>query len=94
MDITNSIFSIPVQDPKPKGEVFSSIDLHWTKFGSADRYDDVAVIPYERVEAFIDGESFNYEFPTQFHIERGRKRVNGSLQDKEYKNDEYLEYRM
>lgn len=92
MDITNSIFSIPVQDPV--GVVFSSINLRWTKFGTADRYDDVVVIPYERVQAFIDGECSNVECPTQFHIERGRKRESGSLQDKEYKNDEYLEYRM
>ncbi|XP_063948640.1 uncharacterized protein LOC108218732 isoform X2 [Daucus carota subsp. sativus] len=92
MDITNSIFSIPVQDPED--EVFSSIDLNWTKFGTADRYDDVAVIPYKRVDAFILGECSNVECPTQFHIERGRKRSEGSLQDKKYKNDEYLEYRM
>lgn len=92
MDITSSIFSIPVQDPKDN--IFSSIHLNWTKFGSADRYDDVAVIPYSRVEAFILGESSNIECPTQFHIERGRKRSVGSLRDKKYKNDEYLEYKM
>lgn len=92
MDIIESIFSIPVQDPE--GEEFSSIDLNWTKFGSAERYDEVAVIPYSRVDTFIIGECSNVECPTRFHIERGRKRSKGSLKNKDYKSDEYLEYRM
>ncbi|GLT81564.1 hypothetical protein SLE2022_000090 [Rubroshorea leprosula] len=88
MDIVESILDIPVQDPP---EDFSSADLTWTKFGTADRHEDVALIPYEQVDAFIVGECSNVEYPTQFHIERGRKRSKGEL--KKYKSDEYLEYR-
>ncbi|XP_057491214.1 LOW QUALITY PROTEIN: uncharacterized protein LOC130776962 [Actinidia eriantha] len=90
MDIIESILNIPLQDPPE--EEFSSADLNWYKFGTAERHDDVALIPYARVDAFIIGECSNVECPTRFHIERGRKRSKGSL--KEYKTDEYLEYKM
>ncbi|XP_051151604.1 uncharacterized protein LOC127265706 [Andrographis paniculata] len=90
MEVCESIDDLPVQDPS--GEDFSSADLDWISLRSVDRCDDVALIPYDRVDAFIIGECSNVEFPTRFHIERGRKRAKGSL--KEYKNDEYLEYRM
>ncbi|KAL6512345.1 hypothetical protein OROHE_019957 [Orobanche hederae] len=90
MNILESIDNLPVQDPP--GEDFSSADLHWVKFGSADHSDDVALIPYDRVDAFIIGECCKVECPTRFHIEKGRKRARGSL--KQYKNDDYLEYRM
>ncbi|KAG6657318.1 hypothetical protein CIPAW_04G082000 [Carya illinoinensis] len=90
MAIVESILDIPIQDPPE--EDFCSTDLTWTKFHTSEREDDVALIPYERVDAFIIGECSNVECPTRFHIERGRKRSLGSL--KEYKNDEYLEYRL
>lgn len=90
MDIVESIVDIPIQDPPE--EDFSAVDLSWTKFGTAEHHDDVALIPYSRVDSFIIGECSNVECPTRFHIERGRKRAKGSL--KEYKNDEYLEYRL
>ncbi|KAL2528270.1 SWIM zinc finger family protein [Forsythia ovata] len=90
MEIIESISSLPVQNPER--EDFSSADLNWTKFGTAERYDDVAIIPYARVDEFIIGECTNVECPTRFHIERGRKRTKRNL--KEYKDDEYLEYRM
>lgn len=89
MDVIESILDIPVQEPE--GEEFSSADLKWTKFRSQEHYEDVALIPYARVDAFIIGECSNVECPTRFHIERGRKRTEGSL--KEFKDDEYLEYR-
>ncbi|KAL9459501.1 hypothetical protein AB3S75_002827 [Citrus x aurantiifolia] len=90
MDIVESLFDIQVQDPPE--EDFSSIDLTWTKFGTVEHHDEVALIPYARVDSFIIGECSNVECPTRFHIERGRKRSRGSL--KEYKDDEYLEYRL
>lgn len=86
MDIVESIDNLPVQDPP--GEDFYSADLDWFKL----RNDAVALIPYDRVDAFIIGECSNVECPTRFHIERGRKRLQRSL--KEYKSDEYLEYRV
>ncbi|GAV63536.1 hypothetical protein CFOL_v3_07054 [Cephalotus follicularis] len=88
-DIVENLFDIPVQDPPE--EDFSFNDLTWTKFGTVEHNDDVALIPYARVDSFIIGECSNVECPTRFHIERGRKRETGSL--KEYKDDEYLEYR-
>ncbi|KAL8473565.1 hypothetical protein ACS0TY_030410 [Phlomoides rotata] len=90
MEIIESIDDLPVQDPP--GEDFSSADLDWVKFSSAERCEDVALIPYDRVDAFIIGECCNVECPTRFHIERGRKRAKGTL--RELKNDEYLEYRL
>ncbi|XP_057953317.1 uncharacterized protein LOC131147774 [Malania oleifera] len=90
MDITESILDIPVQDPPE--EEFSSADLNWTKFGTAEHFEDVALIPYARVDAFIIGECSNVECPTRFHIERTRNRSTGSLQY--YKSDEYLQYRL
>ncbi|CAL5196516.1 unnamed protein product [Lathyrus oleraceus] len=90
MAIVESVGSIPLQDPPE--EEFSSADLSWTKFGNAEHHDEVALIPYDRVDAFIVGECSNVLCPTRFHIERGRKRTIGTL--KEYKDDEYLEYRL
>lgn len=89
MDVIESINDLPVQDPP--GEDFCSTDLDWVKLRSSERSDDVALIPYDRVDAFIIGECSNVECPTRFHIEFSRKRLIGSLQ--EYKNDEYMEYR-
>ena len=90
MEIKASIDDIPVQDPAD--EEFSAADLTWTKVGNEHHVDDVALIPYARIDDFINGESSNVECPTRFHIEKGRKRERGSL--KEYKSDEYLMYRL
>ncbi|KAL4279485.1 hypothetical protein GQ457_03G022170 [Hibiscus cannabinus] len=89
MEIVESILDIPVQDPPQE---FSAAELTWKKFGTAEHQDDVALIPHARVDEFILGECSNVESPTRFHIERGRKRSDGSLKD--YKSDEYLEYRL
>ncbi|KAL4578918.1 hypothetical protein LXL04_015050 [Taraxacum kok-saghyz] len=90
MDLIESIHDIPVQNPSV--EDFSASDLKWIKFGTPEHHDDVALIPYARVDEFIIGECSNVECPTRFHIERGRKRSLGSLL--EFKSDEYLEYRL
>ncbi|MBA0609745.1 hypothetical protein Godav_021757 [Gossypium davidsonii] len=76
MEIVKSILDIPVQDPQAE---FSSADLTWKKFGTVEHQDDVALIPYTRVNDFIIGECCNVECPTRFHIERGRKRSKGSV---------------
>lgn len=92
MDVKDSIADIPVQDPP--GEEFSAADLTWTKYAASEHHiDDVALIPYDRLEAFISGESSNVECPTRFHIERGRKREKGSPKAG-CKSDEYLLYRL
>lgn len=90
MDVVESVHDLAVQNPAE--EDFSAADLTWTKFGTAERHDEVALIPYDRVDAFIIGECSNPECPTRFHIERGRKRAKDTL--KEYKTDEYLEYKL
>ncbi|KAL8204932.1 hypothetical protein R6Q57_010555 [Mikania cordata] len=90
MELIESIQEIPVQNPSV--DDFCAADLKWVKFGNPEHYDDVALIPYARVDEFIYGECSNVESPTRFHIERGRKRLKGSLL--EFKSDEYLEYRL
>ncbi|KAJ1282666.1 hypothetical protein BS78_03G069600 [Paspalum vaginatum] len=90
-EVVQSVSDLPVQNPP--GEEFSAADLTWAKYASSEHHrDDVALIPYDRMEAFIAGESNNPECPTRFHIERGRKREEDSL--REYRSDEYLLYRM
>jgi hypothetical protein len=86
-----SVSDLPVQDPP--GEEFSAADLWWAKYASSEHHcEDVALIPYERLGAFISGECNNPEYPTRFHIERSRKRKRGDL--KEFRSDEYLKYRL
>ncbi|CAL1402397.1 unnamed protein product [Linum trigynum] len=53
MEIIDTISSLPVQDP-PEDE-FSVADLTLTRFGTADRYDEVVVIPYNLVELLRSG---------------------------------------
>nr|XP_043608729.1 uncharacterized protein LOC122580520 [Erigeron canadensis] len=89
MDLIESIDDIPVQNPS--AEDFSAADLKWFKYGTPEHHDDVALVPYARVEDFIFGECSNAEAPTRFHIQRRRKRLRGSLM--ELKNDEYLDKR-
>ncbi|OEL30593.1 hypothetical protein BAE44_0008388 [Dichanthelium oligosanthes] len=90
-EVLKSLTDLQVQNTP--GEEFSAADFTWAKYASSEhRRDDVALIPYDRMEAFVSGESNNPECPTRFHIERGRKREMGSL--KEYRSDEYLLYRM
>ncbi|EPS61942.1 hypothetical protein M569_12851, partial [Genlisea aurea] len=90
MEIIESIDTLTVQDPG--GEDFCSSDLEWFKLRNAERCEDVALIPYDRVDAFIIGECSRVEFPTRFHVERGRKRARGSL--KQHTADEYLDYKL
>jgi hypothetical protein len=61
-----------------------------TKFGNAENHDEVALIPYDRVDTFIIGECSNELCPTLLHIKRGKKQTIGTL--KEHKDDEYLVY--
>ena len=53
MAIVESVGKIPLQDPPE--EEFCAADLTWTKFGNAEHHDEVALIPYDRVDAFIIG---------------------------------------
>jgi len=90
-EVARSVSDLPVQNPP--GEEFSAADLTWVKYASSEHHCvDVALIRYDRMEAFISGESSNPECPTRFHIERSRKREEGSL--REHRSDEYLLHRM
>ncbi|KAB1222177.1 hypothetical protein CJ030_MR2G023415 [Morella rubra] len=83
------ILSLPVQDP-PFAE-FSAAHLKWVKVeGGRLGGDDIALIPYARVDNFVKGESSNAECPASFRIESSRKRSEGSISKPRV--DGYLEY--
>ncbi|KAL2525513.1 zinc ion binding [Abeliophyllum distichum] len=83
------ILSLPVQDP-PYVE-FSAAHLNWVKVeGGRQGGDDIALIPFARVDDFVKGESSNAECPARFRIESRRKRPEGSLNKPRV--DGYLEY--
>ncbi|XXG44588.1 hypothetical protein AAC387_Pa01g4347 [Persea americana] len=69
----DEILSLPVQSP-PSLE-FSSADLTWSRVeGWRDAIDRVALIPFDRVDDFVRGESSNKDCPTRFHVEARRRR--------------------
>lgn len=69
----DEILSLPVQSP-PTLE-FSSADIVWSKVeGWRDAIDRVALIPFDRVNDFVRGESANKDCPTRFHVEARRRR--------------------
>ncbi|CAM0907081.1 unnamed protein product [Alopecurus aequalis] len=81
MEVLQSVSDLPVQDPP--GQEFSAADLRWAKYAISEHHcEDVALIPYDRLDAFISGECNSPEYPTRFHIERSPKR------------DDHLLYRM
>ncbi|KAJ4707996.1 Zinc finger protein [Melia azedarach] len=83
------ILNLPVQDP-PCAE-FSAAYLKWVKVeGGRQGGDDIALIPFARVEDFVKGESSNAECPASFRIESRRKRSEGSISKPRV--DGYLEY--
>ncbi|KAK6929062.1 hypothetical protein RJ641_005267 [Dillenia turbinata] len=83
------ILNLPVQDP-PCSE-FSAAHINWVKVeGGRQGGDDIALIPFARVEDFVKGESTNAECPASFRIESRRKRPEGSVTKPRV--DGYLEY--
>ncbi|KAL5783213.1 hypothetical protein ACOSP7_008242 [Xanthoceras sorbifolium] len=83
------ILNLPVQDP-PCAE-FSSAHIKWVKVeGGRQGGDDIALIPFARVDDFVKGESSNAECPASFRIESRRKRSEGSISKPRV--DGYLEY--
>ena len=83
------ILSLPVQDP-PCAE-FSAAQIKWVKVeGGRQGGDDIALIPFARVDDFVKGESSNAECPASFRIESRRKRPEGSISKPRV--DGYLEY--
>ncbi|XP_011081859.1 uncharacterized protein LOC105164788 isoform X1 [Sesamum indicum] len=83
------ILSLPVQDP-PYAE-FSAANINWVKVeGGRQGGDDIALIPFSRVDDFVKGESSNAECPASFRVESRRKRPEGSLNKPRV--DGYLEY--
>ena len=83
------ILNLPVQDP-PSAE-FSADHINWVKVeGGRQGGDDIALIPFARVDDFVKGESSNAECPANFRIESRRKRPEGSISKPRV--DGYLEY--
>ncbi|KAF7830218.1 uncharacterized protein G2W53_012551 [Senna tora] len=83
------ILNLPVQDP-PCPE-FSAAHIKWIKVeGGRQGGDDIALIPFARVDDFVKGESSNAECPASFRIESRRKRPEGSITKPRV--DGYLEY--
>ncbi|KAL3500469.1 hypothetical protein ACH5RR_039562 [Cinchona calisaya] len=83
------ILSLPVQDP-PCAE-FSAAHLNWVHVqGGRQGGDDIALIPFCRVDDFVKGESNNAKCPASFRIESRRKRREGSV--RKPRVDGYLEY--
>jgi len=80
-----SINELEVQDPDDLME-FSAEDLTWTKVWK----DQVAIIPYCRLEDFISGEQLNEGAPTQFIVtSRQSKKVEDIKKTYFGKNLEY-----
>ncbi|KAK9279360.1 hypothetical protein L1049_013039 [Liquidambar formosana] len=83
------ILNLPVQDP-PCAE-FSAAQIKWVKVeGGRQGGDDIALIPFARVDDFVKGESTKEECPANFRIESRRKRPEGSVNKPRV--DGYLEY--
>ncbi|KAK2983122.1 hypothetical protein RJ640_022594 [Escallonia rubra] len=83
------ILNLPVQDP-PCAE-FSAAHLDWAKVdGGRQGGDDIALVPFARVNDFVKGESANAECPANFRVESRRKRREGSVSKPRV--DGYLEY--
>ncbi|GMG99040.1 hypothetical protein Nepgr_000880 [Nepenthes gracilis] len=83
------ILNLPVQDPAL--EEFSAAHINWVKIdGGRQGGDDIALIPFSRVDDFVKGESTNAECPASFRIESRRRRPEGSINKPRV--DGYLEY--
>lgn len=83
------ILNLPVQD-SPSME-FSAAHLNWAKVeGGRQGGDDIALIPFARVDDFVKGESTKADCPASFRIESRRKRPEGSVSKPRV--DGYLEY--
>uniref|UniRef100_A0A0R0JDB0 MULE transposase domain-containing protein n=1 Tax=Glycine max TaxID=3847 RepID=A0A0R0JDB0_SOYBN len=83
------ILNLPVQDPLcPE---FSAAHINWVKLeGGRQCGDNIALIPFARVDDFVKGESSNPECPASFRLESRRKRPVGSIAKPRV--DGYLEY--
>jgi len=83
------ILNLPVQDPLCTE--LSAAYINWVKLeGGRQGGDDIALIPFARVDDFVKGESSNPECPASFRIESRRKRAQGSIAKPRV--DGYLEY--
>ncbi|GAU49515.1 hypothetical protein TSUD_306690 [Trifolium subterraneum] len=83
------ILNLPVQE-LPCSE-FSAENINWVKLeGGHQGGDDIALIPFARVDDFVKGESSNPACPANFRVESRRKRAMGSVAKPRV--DGYLEY--
>ena len=82
-----TINELEVQDPKELME-FSAKELTWTEVWG----DQVAIIPYCRLEDFIIGEQLNEGAPTQFIVKSRRSKKVEDIKKTYFGT--YLEYTM
>eukprot|EP01018_Ginkgo_biloba_P035271 Gb_21708 [translate_table: standard] len=89
MPRTEELVMLDVQNPL--SSPFCADDLKWSRVhGGHKKYDDVALVPFERIHDFIEGENNNPKAPTNFHIESHRTHTPGSL--RKPRIDSFLEY--
>ena len=73
MEKWEDIMEFDTEDPEDMIE-FSAKDLTWIEIGG----DQVSIIPYSRLEDFINGEQSDEDAPTQFVVNTKRsKEVDG-----------------
>ena len=83
----DSVNELDVEDPEDMME-FSAEDLTWTDVWG----DQVAVIPYCRLEDFISGEQSREGAPTQFVVKTRRSIKEEDIKEANFGT--YLEYAM
>eukprot|EP01018_Ginkgo_biloba_P002211 Gb_19727 [translate_table: standard] len=91
MPRTYEIIMLEVQNPL--SSPFCANDLKWTRVdGGRKKYDDVALMTFERIHDFIEGENSNLDAPTNFYIESRHTNIRRSL--RKPRIDSFLEYTM
>eukprot|EP01018_Ginkgo_biloba_P015349 Gb_40997 [translate_table: standard] len=91
MPRSEEIIMLEVQNPL--SSPFYANDLKWTRVhGGRNKYDDVALVPFERIHDFIEGENSNLDAPTNFYISSHHTNIQGSL--RKPKIDSFLQYTM
>ena len=81
------INELEVQDPEEMME-FSAKDLTWTEIYG----DQVAIIPYYRLDDFVNGEQSSEDAPTQFVVHSRRSKQVDDIKGTNFGT--YLEYAM
>eukprot|EP01018_Ginkgo_biloba_P014796 Gb_30458 [translate_table: standard] len=91
MSRTEEIIMLEVQNPL--SSPFCANDLKWTRVdGGLNKYDDVALVPFERIHDFIKAKNSNLDSPTNFYISSHHTNIPRSLHKPRI--DSFLKYTM